>query len=341
MQFILTGQSFKMHKTITLKDRVVSPALFLAPMAGITNSAFRRLLSDFGGYGALFTEMLSGKGILYENMEESTYTKRRDKEGDVIYQLLLNDDDNYKAIIDKLKTISPFGLDLNLGCPAPMVRRVAAGSALFADISKMEKTLESIRKHWNGIFTVKVRLGEDPENWRDSFLHSLKIFEKYKIDAITVHPRFVKDRLKRKPRWEEFAWIRDNCDLPLIANGDIISPNQINEKFDSVDGLMLGRVVVAKPWIFKVFSGDIDENLIDYAEVWERMFNYIIEDFAPNKVLGRIKEFNGYYARNFFFGHKLYSQVQGSRDLDFIYDKAMAFLTSSPRVCKTISLAGV
>lgn len=330
-----------MFKSIILKDKEIKPALFLAPMAGITNSAFRRLLAEFGGYGALYTEMISGKGVLYENILESSYTKRREGEGSVIYQLLLNANDKIEEIIEKISMISPFGLDLNLGCPAPSVRRFNAGSALFADIKNMELVVKNIRKYWDGIFTVKVRLGEDPNNWKDGFFERIKIFEEYGVDAITVHPRFVQDRLRRRVRWEELAEIKDRCQLPVFGNGDIVSPDQINENISLLDGLMLGRVVVAKPWIFKVFSEGFDENEICYSKVWEKYYNYVLEDFPANKAIGRIKEFNSYFAKNFFFGHKLYSVVQGSKDLNFIYDQAMMFLKNSPQITKNISLAGI
>lgn len=330
-----------MFNSITLKDKEIKPALFLAPMAGITNSAFRRLLADFGGYGALYTEMISGKGILYENILESTYTKRRENEGTVIYQLLLNADDKIEQIIDRLSTISPFGIDLNLGCPAPSVRRLNAGSALFADKKNMEHVIKSIRKHWDGIFTVKIRLGEDPSNWKDSFFEKIKIFEEYGINAVIVHPRYVQDRLRRRVRWEEFREIKERCLLPVIGNGDIVSPKQVNDDIAVLDGLMLGRIAVAKPWIFKVFSEGFEESEISYLKVWEKFYNYALEDFPPNKAIGRIKEFNSYFAQNFFFGHKLYSVVQGSKDLNFIYDQAIMFLEKSPQVSKNISLAGI
>ena len=103
-----------MFESITLKTSTIKPALFLAPMTGITHSAFRRLVSQHGGYGALFTEMLSGPALLHEDLSTSPFTKTRECEGKVFYQLLLSGTEDIKAILDRISTTSPFGIDLNL-----------------------------------------------------------------------------------------------------------------------------------------------------------------------------------------------------------------------------------
>ena len=341
-----------MFEQITLNNRKIQPALFLAPMAGITHSAFRRLIADFGGYGALFTEMLPGNALLHEDPASSPFTKSRAAEGNVIYQLLLSSDDDIPAIIEKIAPLKPAGIDLNLGCPAPKIRKRRAGISLFHDTGQLEITLETLRSCWKGSLSVKCRLGNESNRWKDTFIENLKIFARYKIDAITVHPRFSKDKLKRRARWEFFPWIADHTDISLIGNGDIISPDQITQNehfFSPLHGLMLGRVAVVKPWIFKLFSHHLtphqtepfSEETIDYAALWGTFFNYTCEDFPPEKAIGRIKEFSTYFARNFFFGHQLYRGVQGARNLDILYDAAISFLKSNPKVSREITVAGI
>ncbi len=340
-----------MFTRLTLKKTDIQPALFLAPMAGITHSAFRRLIADFGGYGALYTEMLSGKSLLHENLDNSPYTRKRETEGNVIYQLFLNGDEDIKSIIRKISSIKPFGLDLNLGCPAPKIRMRSAGISLFNNIERLEKTLKTLRLYWNGILTVKCRLGNDENNWKDKFKKRLQLFTHFGIDAIIVHPRFSKDKLKRRVRWELFPWITEQTDIPCIGNGDFLYPVQITinkQLFSSLAGVMLGRIAVVKPWIFSHFSqalhsstDDVFEEKIDYAEVWERLFNYTCEDFPPERAIGRIKEFSTYFARNFFFGHEFYRVVQGASSLNKMYDSAMAFLHADPKISREISVLGI
>lgn len=340
-----------MFDQIKLKNEIIAPALFLAPMAGITHSAFRRLLSDFGGYGALYTEMLSGRALLHENLHHSPFTKRRRCEGKVIYQLQLSGKEDIKNIIDKISTISPFGLDLNLGCPAPNIRKQKAGVELFCDTKAVDRTLEKIRDNWNGILTVKCRLGRGQVNWKKNFINNLKIFRNHQIDAITVHPRFGGDKLKRRARWELFSWITEQTDIPVVGNGDIMSPQHIEENkdyFSSLSGVMIGRASIVKPWIFlKIcdpsFSFPIQNRgfSVSYNDVWEKFFRYTIEDFPLNMAIGRIKEFSAYFARNFFFGHEFYRVIQGSKNLEDLFDSAMTFLDSNPRISQNPSVAGV
>jgi tRNA-dihydrouridine synthase B len=320
--------------SIDLGGEVISPALFLAPMAGITNSAFRRLLSDFGGYGALTTEMLSASAFLHENPANSAFTKRRDCEGHVIYQLRTSGEENLEAVFSKLETLTPTAVDLNLGCPAPEIQHQASGAALFRNFERLRQVLKRIRDCYHGVLTVKCRLGDDPERWREPFRERLKLFEDSNIHAVTVHPRFSTEKLKRRARWHEFSWIAAQTRLPVIGNGDIRSLQDIRENescFKPLSGLMLGRIVAQKPWIFLEFSGSTVPS-IDYAEVWDRLYRYTLEDLPPERAIGRLKEFTAYFSKNFFFGHELYKRSLKAGNVIAIHDAAMRFLESNPQL---------
>jgi tRNA-dihydrouridine synthase B len=315
---------------LLLKKHLITPRLFLAPMAGITHCAFRRLIADFGGYGALYTEMLSPGALLKENLYESPFTKKRPCEGNVIYQLQLTGDENIKALIDRLCIIDPTGIDINLGCPAPAVRKTGAGKALFDNIEKLQVTLDNLRSCWKGLFMVKCRVGDNTPGWEERFLKRLHMFEDCGVDAVCVHPRFSDEKLKRIARWNLFQWIRSETKLPLIANGDIVDSSALG-LLQHCDALMIGRASVTKPWIFKQLSGDSPD--IDYFEVWLRFFNYVCEDFPPEKAIGRIKEFTIHYSKNFFFGHELFRAVQPSPNLPVLRERAEAFFGNSD-MCK-------
>ncbi len=302
-------------------------AFFLAPMAGITHSAFRRLVSDFGGYDALFTEMIHGRAVLHRKNEESPFTKKRECEGDVIYQLLLTGEENLSAVIDNINSINPAGIDLNAACPAPEVQKYGSGFALFMDLPRFAKVLESLRKYWKGSLSVKCRLGFSSDHWEPHFFEALKIIRNSDIDFLTVHPRFAGEKLKRPARWDLIPEIKEHSKIPLIINGDIFSMEDVQTHPSTLglaDGYMIGRMAAVKPWIFNEFQGK--NPIISYREVWSRFYDYAREDLPQEMLLQRVKDFTAYFARNFFFGQELFGQIQHVSDISTMRDRVMAFL---------------
>ncbi len=323
-----------MFESIRIHDKTISPALFLAPMAGLTNAPFRRLLSDFGGYGALTTEMISASAFLRERLEASPFTKRRECEGRVVYQLRVSGAEDVEAVFRKLEQVEYAAIDINLGCPAPEIQQQASGAALFRDFERLKSVLTRIRKVYAGALTVKCRLGDDPECWREPFLERVRLFEDCGVHAITVHPRFSTEKLKRRARWEEFPWIVAHTKLPVIGNGDVCTVKDVDNNrplFEPLAGLMLGRIVAVKPWIFRDFAG-LPPLDIDYAEIWERLYRYTLEDLPPERAYGRMKEFTSYFAQNFFFGHELFKSIQKARTVEGVREAALRFLQSKPEL---------
>lgn len=327
--YLVTGGSLPLR----LMQHVVDPPLFCAPMAGISHSAFRRLVARFGGYGALFTEMLPTHSLLSENLSTSPHTKRRDEEGPVIYQLVVTGRTSVEEALKKLISIEPFGIDINLGCPAPMISRKGGGKALFDDFQRLGEVLRIIRAVWSGPLTVKCRLGHAVEQWKEQFCRRLELFHEVGVDALCVHPRFFHEKLKRVARRELFSWIRRQTSIPLIGNGDMKGTDALQhlEKGDC-SGLMIGRAAVIKPWIFAKLRGGDPE--INYCEVWDTFYHFTLDDFTPERAVGKIKEFTTFFARNFFFGHELFRRVQPENDLAEMRKRALEFLDADPKVMR-------
>ena len=311
-------------------------------MAGVTHSAFRRLVSDFGGYGALFTEMLSGKALLHEKIGATSFTKKRPREGVVWYQVALSGEEDIPRIIEKLKAASPAALDVNAACPAPEVLPQGYGASLFRDAARFERVLKTVRGCWDGALTVKCRIGDDNETWRETFCDRIKTCEDNGIDAVIVHPRYFNEKLKHKARWKLFEWICGKTSLPVIANGDIDGADAITAHsalFAPVRGIMIGRIAVVKPWIFRDFGKPAAP--VDCTAVWEAFYGYVLEDFPKEKAIGRLKEFTKYFAQNFLFGHELASRVQSAQSLEILHERAMGFLSSNPTISQRPSVAGL
>jgi tRNA-dihydrouridine synthase B len=318
-------------------------ALFLAPMAGITNSAFRRLVSDMGGCSAAFTEMLHARGLLSRNTALSPQTKKRSTDCSIIYQVLLTGEEDIPKVIDRLRLQNPAGIDLNAGCSAPAVTRRGSGFALFRNIGRFTSVVKSLRREWSGPLSVKCRLGSDSANWQDYLRDVMTMLEDQGADFIIIHPRFDRDKLKRPAQWKHIPWIKSVTKLPVVVNGDIVSMRTVLDNPETLglaDGIMLGRIAAARPWIFRDWScasGQPD----DHLEIWKKYVSYVREDFRDEEVLGRVKAFTIFFARNFIGWHEFVSLIQPAADMEVLYERAVRFLGSSPELTDEPSFWGI
>ncbi len=329
-------------KALSIRGMLFDPPLFCAPMAAVTHSAFRRLLADFGGYGALFTEMLSAKMILHENITTSPWLKRRPEEGKVIYQLMVMDTVRLPEIIERLTPLKPDGLDLNVACAAHTVMQQGGGADLYCDMSRLRDILGVMRRYFCGCLTVKLRLGNEAPDWFDKLAEHVRLFEDEGVDAIIIHPRFYEEKFRRSARHSLYARVASLTRLPIIASGDITGYDSFrrnHELLAPVSGVMIGRMAAACPWIFAVWH---DPDLkIDHEEVWTRLCGYIAEDFRPKHALVRLKVLAPYFARNFVFGHEFFRKIQSSEDFETACRRARDFFRSSPELVKLVSVDGI
>lgn len=321
---------------LVVRGVAFDPPVFSAPMAGITHSAFRRLLADFGGYGALYTEMLASKCILQEDEHASPWLKRRPAEGRVIYQLLMASDARLPEIAARLRSLRPDAVDLNLGCDAPTVQKLGGGANLFGDLDRMRVILRGLRAQFEGPLLVKIRLGLEATDWRERLHERLRLFEDEGVDAVVVHTRYFREKLGRPARPWLYAELAQQTRLPIIANGDV--HHHDSDALSAVRGLMVGRMLVACPWLFAKWRNPTLP--VDHVAIWNRYCDYLLEDFVPHIALKRLKIFTPYFARNFFFGHTLFIGVQTAPDLATAKARAQAFFAQSPRLT-AVDLAGL
>jgi len=330
-----------MFEACVIRGRQFAPARFCAPLAGFTHSAFRRLLAGFGGAGAVWTEMLAGRQILRENFQTSPWLRRRSEEKNLIYQLMIRAGDPLPRILDRLGEEGVEAVDLNLACDAMSIRACEAGSALFENLDAMREVVTGMRRHWPGIFTVKVRLGGRRPDWEPRFLERLKIIEDAGVDALTLHPRFFEDKFKRRARHELVPWTAARTRLPIIANGDFTDAAQVATRADQLSGacaIMIGRMAIARPWIFASWESHAT---VDLAEVWRRMLGYVEEDFEPAIALRRVQMFTKYFAANFAFGHRFYHDIANTPSLAEARERADEFFSRDPATVSQPVVAGL
>lgn len=327
--------------SLTLRGLTLKPARVCAPLAELTHSAFRRLLGDYGGCGAHYTEMLAARKLLHEDPDVSPYLKRHHRDIPLFYQLLFSPEDPVERIVERVAQMGPDGIDLNLACYAPVIRNIDAGARMFENPVALARILRGVRAKWNGPLTVKIRLGSSTAGSEGRFVERLRVLEDGGVDAIALHVRFFEDKFKRRARHEMFAWATAQTRLPIIANGDLTGPAQLRQHatlFSSVSGFMLGRMAVAQPWLF---AGWHEPVAVDYPEVWHRLCRYIEEDFEPAIAIRRLRLFTKYYGRNFHFGHTLTMAIQNAPDLATARARCDAFFAVPQPVFADVSLLGL
>ena len=330
-----------MFDECVIRGRKFAPARFCAPLVGYTHSAFRRLLSELGGCGAVWTEMLASPQILSENFRTSPWLRRRPQEGCLVYQLMVGPEDPIERVLARLEEGGVDALDLNLACNAKSVRTCLAGGALFEDLESLRVVLHKVRRFWPHVLTAKIRLGHQRVEWQPRFVERLRLLEEAGVDAVILHARFVEERFKRRARHELFPWAASLTRLPLIANGDLTGPETLkgrNDQIGSVSAIMLGRMAVVRPWIFATWDRPAD---VDLAAMWDRMCHYIMEDFPPALALRRLQMFTKYFAANFKFGHQFNVELARALSLQEIRQRAEAFFSRAPATVAQPTVAGL
>ena len=224
--------------------------LFLAPMAGVTDRPFRVLCKSFGA-GVAVSEMVTSNSLLYG----SEKTKRRaDHEGEVDPISVQIAGADPKMMADAARYNKDNGaqiIDINMGCPAKKICNVMAGSALLKHEKLVEDILHSVVNSVDIPVTLKIRTGWDKDN--RNALNIAHIAENEGIKALSIHGRTRACLYKGDAEYDTIAKVKQNIGIPVIANGDITSPEKAKYVLDytKADAVMIGRAAQGKPWIFR------------------------------------------------------------------------------------------
>lgn len=249
----------------------IEPNLVLAPMAGITNYAYRILAKEMGA-GLVCAEMVSDKGLIYGNETTARMLYVGAEERPLSMQLFGSDVESMVAATELVNESDADIIDINMGCPAPKIVKPGGGAALMRDLDKAEAIIQAVVKRATKPVTVKMRKGWD--NRSVNAVELAKRAEAAGASAVTVHGRTRDEMYSGVADWDIIAQVVAAVDIPVIGNGDVTDGPSAQRMFDVTGcrAAMIGRAAQGNPWIFRQIQAYLqDQTILPPPTVRERI----------------------------------------------------------------------
>lgn len=316
--------------TLRIRNLAVYPPVALAPMVGLSHSAMRSLLLSIGGVGLLYTEMLAARHIPHENPQSSPFLVRGKDEFPLVYQIYISDPAYVSETVERLEYMGADGIDINLGCPAPQVRRSGAGAFLAEDQGTVKRIVAKMRSSTELPISAKIRLGRTLD--KEKLTDFCRMLEGEGVDLIAAHARLHGEKFCRTPRWSWVGYVKECVKIPVLANGGIFSVEDARRCLEvtGADGLMLGRGAIENPFLMREIGRELYGEAASGCDISAQdhycKFIELLEDrFAKERRLGRLKQYTHYFSRAFKFGHQLATTIQKSENIEDAREKAGIF----------------
>ena len=277
---------------VEIKNQVV-----LAPMAGISNTAYRQIIKEMGA-GLIFAEMVSDKALVYGSEKTFDLLKMSDMERPIAQQIFGSDVDSFvkaaKLVEDKMH---PDIIDINMGCPVPKVAiKSKAGSALLKNPDKIKEIVSAVVKAVSVPVTVKIRSGWDANSV--NAVEVAKVIEEAGASAITVHGRTRAQGYSGNADWNIIKQVKEMVSIPVIGNGDVTSAEKAKEMLDftGCDAVMIGRGVLGNPWLIKECVSYLESGIIppkpsarEKIEMLKRHYQLLVDSTSEKQAILEIR----------------------------------------------------
>jgi nifR3 family TIM-barrel protein len=299
-----------LRQPLKIGSKSIEKRLILAPLTFLGNIAFRELVARYGGYGLLYSEMCSAKKIPHENRFISPCFRWRDDERSrLVCQIFGADPLEMADAARRIENEGLFGVDINFGCSSSTICRRHCGAALLKNPDLATAIVAEVRRAVSFPVTVKFRTG-----WQDDSsiaVHLATRFEDAGADALIFHPRVAPDRRSRPPKWAYIGRVKQAVNIPVFGNGDVFDHDDCRRMIieTGCDGVAIGRMAVARPWIFAELTENLQPDPQMFADAATQLARLLENHYDPVAAIKRFKRFAFYFSANFRFGHTLYSRI--------------------------------
>lgn len=290
-------------ESFSIAGHRISPPLVLSPMAGVTDSPFRRIARRCGKVGLIVTEFISVEGLTRGNIRSHDMMKFTPEERPIAIQIFGYDEVRMRWAAEIAEETGADFVDINCGCPARKVINGGGGSNLLRDLPQLRKILTEVKKAISIPMTVKIRAG-----WDDKSINCVevaKLIEDCGASMVTLHGRTRVQGYSGYANWDLVREIKENVSIPVSGSGDILTPADAMRRFDDTgcDAVHIGRGAIANPYIFRQ-TWETMNGLDPYRPTPQEMhdllllFRDYLRDYMPEKgVIGRLKMLSAQFLR--------------------------------------------
>jgi tRNA-dihydrouridine synthase B len=316
---------------VKIRDNMIRPATILAPMAGVTDTVFRRVIRSLGSCGLIMTEFTSAEGMTRHSARTLRYLYFDEDEHPIAGQIFGSDPQVMASAAALIEDLGFDTADINLGCP---VRKVVkcGGSGLLRDLPHLEKLFRAVRAAVRIPLTIKIRSGWDENNI--VAMDVARMAEDIGIEAIAVHPRTRMQGYAGSADWSVIRAVKQAVKIPVIGNGDIRAPQDAARMIEETgcDAVMIGRTASSNPWIFRQIADYIATGT--YTEPTESDRHLLLMEYFQSLVasempdaIGKMKQFATYFTHGVRNGGELRQQVHHAHSAAEILDRVDAFFS--------------